>query len=247
VVQTYAAAAGTLNPVLPMNLPTLTANANYTNGSGSPIIGSIKVNAADKFVFIRGAAPVANFNANINLTLNVSDASESGVNGAAGSIATSVPLVFASVPFSAINPYPAGADMRFGRLMISNAVGSEKLNLPMPTALQYFNGTAFVTNAADSCTTLTAANIKLGPYQGGAFTTTVSTNGIFANGMLGLILTKPIPAPLLRGSVGVTVDLNAEVKPYLQGGAGYNQNPTATGTFGVYKGSREIIYLRENY
>jgi MSHA biogenesis protein MshQ len=40
--------------------------------------------------------------------------------------------------------------------------------------------------------------------------------------------------------------------PYLQGnwttgGAVYNVNPSARATFGVYKGSDEVIFIRENY
>ena len=51
--------------------------------------------------------------------------------------------------------------IRFGRLKLTNAHGSELLNLPVPVETQYWNGAVFVTNTADSCTSLSAANVTL--------------------------------------------------------------------------------------
>jgi hypothetical protein len=36
-------------------------------------------------------------------------------------------------------------------------------------------------------------------------------------------------------------------RPYLQGGAAFNQNPAARATFGVRRGSEELIHNRENF
>jgi hypothetical protein len=44
----------------------------------------------------------------------------------------------------------------------------------------------------------------------------------------------------------MTVNLTAEGKTYLQGGASFNTDPTARATFGVYKGG-PVIYMREMY
>jgi hypothetical protein len=49
------------------------------------------------------------------------------------------------------------AKMRFGRLRLQNAYGSELLALPIPLQLQYWNG-SWQPNTLDSCTSLSAAN-----------------------------------------------------------------------------------------
>src|SRR6267143_48067 len=167
--------------------------------------------------------------------------------------------------------------IRFGRLAIRNANGSQLVPLPLPLETQYWNGTVFVTNAADSCTTLAGANIMLSNPQGG-FTvppgscTTGATNpGSFSNGRGNLIMAKPSGGVV--GSADLTVNLgttasgntcvgvssvaggssvvhSAASKTYLQGawtGGTYTVNPSARATFGVYKGSDEVIFIRENF
>jgi hypothetical protein len=54
---------------------------------------------------------------------------------------------------------PSGVPLRFGRLRLSNAVGSELLALPVPLTAQYWNGFAFVKNSADTCTNISAENL----------------------------------------------------------------------------------------
>lgn len=157
--------------------------------------------------------------------------------------------------------------MRFGRLKLSNAHGSELLRLPVQIRAQYWNGTGFATNAADNCTVLSAANIALGNYQrkAGDTWTTVPTlaNAAAIAGMWQVNLAQPGATFTGVGSVNVCVDLGADPVggtvcsatmanlPYLQGlwspGAAYDNDPTARATFGVYKGNNEFIYLRESY
>jgi len=55
-------------------------------------------------------------------------------------------------------------ELRFGRLRLSNAVGSELLQLPMPLSAQYWNGQGFVVNSSDNCTQLNAANLVFTEY-----------------------------------------------------------------------------------
>ncbi|MFZ5531380.1 MAG: DUF6701 domain-containing protein [Pseudomonadota bacterium] len=145
--------------------------------------------------------------------------------------------------------------IRYGRLKLSHAHGSEVLDLPIGIQAQYWNGTVFVTNTDDNCTTLAPANITLGNYQGGITATNMGTGhvsfaGPFAVGIGNLKLTRPSPAPTGKGSVDVTVDLVTEGKTYLQGawtGTSYNENPSARATFGVFKNPNEFIYLREDF
>ena len=57
-------------------------------------------------------------------------------------------------------------ELRFGRLRLQNALGSEKLALPVPIETQYWSGGAFVTNTLDSCTSIPRSAVALGSYTG---------------------------------------------------------------------------------
>jgi MSHA biogenesis protein MshQ len=58
-------------------------------------------------------------------------------------------------------------DVRFGRLRLSNAVGSEKLALKVPMQTEYWSGATFATNSLDSCTTFARSAIVLDTYSSG--------------------------------------------------------------------------------
>jgi hypothetical protein len=101
-------------------------------------------------------------------------------------------------------------ELRFGRLRMQNAVGSEKLPLPVPIETQYWNGAGFVTNAQDSCTRLPRSTVVLGSYTGtldpagGNCRTLVQQDPIaFTNGV-GTITLAP---PAVSGSVLLTPNL----------------------------------------
>lgn len=154
--------------------------------------------------------------------------------------------------------------VRFGRLWLGNAYGSEKLDLTMPYEIQYWNGSAFVRNVLDSCTALTAANFGIGNLQPSGLLTTVSV-GPFSAGSGSITLT----APNVAGSADVVAKLDAllgmcpgwipsyplgtpATAGYLRGkwcGSGYARDPVAHATFGIFGSSarRGTIYLRENY
>jgi MSHA biogenesis protein MshQ len=145
---------------------------------------------------------------------------------------------------------------RFGRLALANALGSEKLDLPIGIQTQYWAGSGFVLNTNDSCTSIAAANISLVPnYQGSLSATNmgashISISGNFAGGVGNLKLTKP--SPTASGSVDLKVNLGAGGFSYLEGNWGaitFDQDPTARANFGLYGGSASsnFLYFRENY
>ena len=146
--------------------------------------------------------------------------------------------------------------LRFGRLRLTNAFGSELLNLPIPMQAEYWSGNYFSVNALDSCTSISStANISLTNYQGGVNAGnlpgpgSITLGGAFAAGVGSLKLTKPTPKPTINGSADLTINLSAENKTYLQGAwtqRNFNQNPSARAVFGVYKGG-PVIYQREMY
>jgi MSHA biogenesis protein MshQ len=151
-------------------------------------------------------------------------------------------------------------------LRLQNAVGSQLLDLPIPMEVQYWNGSGFVRNAADSCTTVGAANFALGNYQKNlvAGETALSVAGPFNAGVASLKLSAPGNAN--NGSVDVSVNLSASAagasctgampastalsRTYLQGPwctTAYSKDPTARATFGLFNQNAKVVYSRENY
>ena len=163
----------------------------------------------------------------------------------------------------------SGAKLRFGRLRLSNAFGSDRRDLSVPVEAQYWSGLSWVRNAADSCTTLPVAAIKLSGAQG---STQVSSPVTLSSGSGNVVVSCPYatcplaskPATSLAGSVGVCVDLGVDptpgvvcsatsaALPYLQGkwppGTTYANDPSARATFGVYSPeTRKTVHIRELY
>ena len=259
--QTYTPGSGTLTTTI--NSPTIAAG---TAGTGT---GTVTISSADSFSYVRSnTVPQAPFSASISLDVSVTDASENAASQ--GNITTTTAGTFSAIAFD------SGNLIRYGRLRILNAVGSEETPLPVPIQTEYWNGTGFVKNVDDHCTTLDRSNIAQGNYQKSlaACQTIVSTSSVtFASGVGKLTLTKPgtgnvgsvDPSPQLGASIvagskycsavggaGTDIAAVAAAKSYLQGAWGgittYNQNPTSRAAFGYYGAQpRNFIFLRENY
>ena len=192
--------------------------------------------------------------------MSIQDSAENSVTGN-GIIGATTPALFPSIAFD------SGNEIRFGRLVLSNAHGSELLNLPVPIETQYWNGSGFVRNSVDSCTQLAAANVLLAGWQRdlNACETTVSLSGRFNAGRGNLRFSAPGAGN--TGSVDLTLRLGATAsgsgcvtggatpvvaasQNWLQGrgsGVSYDQDPAARASFGLYRGSKSLIYLREMY
>ena len=150
-------------------------------------------------------------------------------------------------------------EVRFGRLRMLNASGSEKLDLPIPTQVQYWNGTLFTTNTADSCTTLAVANMAFSARTGGITASNMNATNIsppttvpFTSGVANLKLIKPTtPVPTTSGSATLTVNLTAETKAYLKGNWGvstFTADPSSRASFGTFSSQpSNFIFFRENY
>lgn len=155
--------------------------------------------------------------------------------------------------------------VRFGRLWLANAYGTEKNVLNMRYEAQHWNGSAFVTNGLDNCTSFVAATIALGNLQGTLAAPAVVVNAI-NNGVGSITLTPSSGA----GSADLAVNLGGTLnmcptwtpssapagaspdRSYLRGkwcGNAYDHDPAARATFGISGGSAKkgMIYLRENY
>jgi MSHA biogenesis protein MshQ len=255
----FDALGGGATPALnTAGLPAVTADpaiSAFTNGVGTLTFGS-----GSGLSFTRNT-PAAPFNADISLALNVIDADNV--------VYSSNPVSFGTASLNGGIAFSGGKDMRFGRLAIRNASGSQLLPLLVPMETQYWNGSSFITNIADNCTTVTAANIGLGNYSGnlgsGETTPTVAA-GAFSGGRKTLLLSAPGAAN--NGSADIVVNLGTTTTidscltwgttptptggnlTHLDGlwcGASYSKDPTARATFGVYRGAEEVIHIRENF
>ncbi len=254
----YSALSGTLDTsAAPSPDPVI---ADTGAGTGTLTFSS----GAAGFFFTR-TVPVAPFNAEIGLAINIVDAD-------AATYATNPATVGAAVAGSGI-AFSGGKSARFGRLRLSNANGSELIAMPIPMETQYWNGTGFVTNSVDNCTTITSGNVGLGNYQRNLVagqTTAAVPAGAFTLGKKTLTLSRPGTGN--NGATDVVVNLGSTTAidatttcltwsapaptpapanlSYLQGqwcGANFDRSPTARATFGTYRNTDKFIYQRENF
>ena len=112
--------------------------------------------------------------------------------------------------------------IRYGRLLLYNAFGSEKSDLALAAQAQYWSGQSWVLNSDDTCTgtVLTAAGganaVALSGYVGPVVAPLSSTNlgtshvsGFTADGAGKWNLTLTKPSPVATGSVGVAINLGS--------------------------------------
>ncbi|MAI30968.1 MAG: hypothetical protein CMM07_04745 [Rhodopirellula sp.] len=151
-----------------------------------------------------------------------------------------------------------GFDLRFGRIALENAFGSETLPLTVPMFAQYFDGNRFVTNADERCWVFNLPGDTDLDFSGSALSdgdTSVST--VVDGQMLGgsvlpddrLILSAPgegkSEAP---GNRGIVVEMAVPdwLKDFWDDGQPNDLvNPSGLATFGVYRGNDRIIYWQE--
>lgn len=249
------------------NTSTLTDNGNGTPSSSTSGTLSFTI-SGDSYAYCRGAssptgcppnpssALVAPFTANLTITVGAKDSD--GVMGTYGTPGTTVP-----VPLN-----PTGNLLRYGRVAMQNANGSELIDLKVPVTAEYYNGSGFVTNTDDSDSTLInspmlgfsdiqgslTGNGSGGStcVQGGSTTTsglacsgTVSGETFASTASAGQFNLWFKAPSTMTGSFQVTAHVPAWLQ-YPWTGAG-DVDPFAIVTFGVYQGNPRNIYIREIY
>lgn len=157
------------------------------------------------------------------------------------------------------------SNLRYGRVALGTAHGSDLADLPVPAQVQYFAGagTGFVTHTADTCSPLGAVSLAdvdgsdslavsdtciwdaLGASGGSACATpgaaAVQYSGSPSAGVYQVVLAAP------GSGHGGSLYLDADAPPYLEfdwtgGGAG---DPRAILTFGIHSRDTSVIYQRE--
>jgi MSHA biogenesis protein MshQ len=154
--------------------------------------------------------------------------------------------------------------MRYGRIAMTNAYGSEILPLTLTTVLQYYDGTFFVNNDLDSCSTLAITDVDLsnneqtnerdGTITINGTTVTASVQNSPANsGALNIDVSAPGAGN--TGYVDIQPDLSTATgadMPWLlfdwDGDAGtVDEAPVGRATFGIFGGNPQQIYMQELY
>lgn len=240
--------------------------------ASDPTLSTAFTNGVGVFTFASGvafqrpsAAPVAEFDADISLALNIVD--DEGVAYASNPKTVGTATTGGGIGFT------GAKTMRFGRLNLDNAVGAVSMPLPIRMETQYWVSTAleFQRNTADNCTSVQQQHLTLGSYTGSlnACETALGPAGVtFASGVATVNLAAPGTGN--DGTVQLTLNLGAAsgnycasvggaqpaatsaAMSYLLGrwtGATWTENPSARAAFGLYgvQPARNFIYFRENY
>lgn len=233
-----------------LSAPTSSVAYGDTSEVGGLVTLYLHGGAGEEFVYDKPAGEVAPFDADVRLQVGVDDGDAAG----SGSVA--------HIGFSGDSDPPGSLAatndelLRFGRLAVINAYGSEMLPLQMPLEAEYFDGNGYIVNGADACTAYDAASVSFENFEGGLGGADVAAYG---NGTL--VGGEADPAnPLVVGGTGGSdtgpgvsgaVDVVLGVAVYLR----YDWDPDAAGledpraraSFGIYRGSENVIYQRELY
>lgn len=228
------------------------------NGSGTLSFADTSSN----ILGVTRGDPLAAFKAEIAMSFNVWDSDGVLVANVDG-VASTHPQFGAAISNKGISFSGGYKTQRWGRLVLGNAYGSELKDLTVPLFTEYYNGTSFIHNAEDNCTTLALNNhltlsnpgTASGAAQLGNATMTLGTgltkasltNGTLVSGWAGLSFSTPG-----AGNTGY-VDINGNFTdlPWLLFDWDHNgtqdNSPAGKVTFGLYKGSNQQIYQRELY
>jgi MSHA biogenesis protein MshQ len=146
-------------------------------------------------------------------------------------------------------------EVRFGRAFVESTSGSELLPLVLPLRAEYWNGTQFILNTNDSCTTYNAAALTYSNPVPVTFG--VTTNG--ATGTLDQGEYGTIDPPILVSSNAQqtgSICIAHTVPGYLRFNWAANPSlacidpdgdPSAKATFGIFDFNTPHIYTREVY
>jgi MSHA biogenesis protein MshQ len=149
---------------------------------------------------------------------------------------------------------PSGENIRFGRIALDSAHGSELAPLTIGLRTEFFNGSGWLPNTQDQCTSISLTNhIRLkvdgGNFQTGNSTVTIQSgtssatlanNIISDNGSLSL----SAPGEDNQGYVDIRSNISATHSWLLDLNNGEAQSRAS---FGLFRGDDNIIFRRERY
>jgi MSHA biogenesis protein MshQ len=256
--RSYTSTAGTLNAA---GLPATSADPVIAAPSGG--VATLTFGSGTGLSFSKTL--LAPFQAGIQLAIDVLDGD--GV-AAVGAAPLGNPVTFGTP--SGIG-FDAGQEIRYGRVRIGNAIGSERVNLPVPMRAEYYAGTnaGFLTNTSDTCTndvelafSSYTENLSAGdtcvldsgaPGASGVGCAAVAAAGerfrepptAAAGGDFNLRLAAPNVGN--QGSVVISATVPAWLRYDWNTSAVGEEDPAGQATFGIFGGESRQIYTREIY
>ncbi|CAG7857109.1 hypothetical protein MCAMS1_01833 [biofilm metagenome] len=212
-------------------------------------------------------APVGSWNQGVaDVVANHQVSRPTALTGETSVAVNAAPIDLDGVTMTAAAIAP-GTPLRYGRIALQNAFGSELLDLPMSMTAEYWDSNVWKKNTDDQCTTgiTLTKSLVTGPITTlcawdtgtpGNSGLGCSTAGIAAN-----IYSEPPPAsaggnfnlnfqaPGAGNTGAFDIGVVATTLDYLKfnwKGTG-NEFPSARATFGIYKSNESQIFIREVY
>lgn len=134
----------------------------------------------------------------------------------------------------------AGLDFAYGRATLVNNYGSADSPLLLPLSTQYFDGEDWRINDKDSCTAFSHVNINDASGE-----LTAENTGTLNQGKYAPREGIRISSPNGEGEFSISYDANPWLLWDWSNNGTADEPPSATLTFGVYRGNDNIIYKRE--
>ncbi|KQV46255.1 hypothetical protein ASC95_27015 [Pelomonas sp. Root1217] len=187
---------------------TVAAVAGAWPAVGDPAAGAAVVTLTA--AALRSAAPDGPFD---NTKFGIAPTDLDGVGMAAFDLDTDA--VAGNDRASVLLPVVGQIPLRYGRLRLQNALSAANRTLKLPLTAQSWNGTAFVTNALDSCTRITAANLSFGNFrktltaQDAVMYPNVPNTAVVVNPLQPTYITLAAPGGGRLGSMDVAVALGS--------------------------------------
>lgn len=142
------------------------------------------------------------------------------------------------------SPDSSAVSVRFGRMRLQDTYGSEVHDLNVSMLSEYFLDGRYVVNDLDNCTDWDSKNATVDRISQVAVSTGELKAG--SSGDSGIRLLAPTTVPGVPDTGDAIVDYSAPT--WLRGdydNDGLFEDPSATISFGVYRGHERIIYRRE--
>lgn len=236
-------------------LSAVSSTGSWSSGTAS---ATLVLNAARATGAGGASSPDGPFNASFGVL--PSDGEVSGVN--VPDLDTDLP------PNGNERGLVATVALRYGRLRLQNAIGSQQRNLSLPLQAQYWDGSVYQINTLDSCTRISSSNISFGNYRNMIPADAVVLNSPITLNQGQALITLRKPTLARSGSYDLALALgNAATdasclswapSPAAGSGASLShlrwpwcgtasdRDPSARASFGLYTGTDAIIYQREN-
>jgi MSHA biogenesis protein MshQ len=214
----------------------LSADTNFVEGelvTAGPGVMEYTFSVLDQLVYTRNAlSEVAPYNPDIEI---VFDNLASPVSDGEVDLANSL----------GVTPDGSSVDMRFGRLRLSDSFGPENENLIIPLVIEFYDGTSYEVNTVDNDSVWDNGNASIDTLSsivagGGTF-----TGGQSGSGGINLLAPTLVPGTPDTGTALIDYDAPSWLKGDFDNDGVFDNDPSATATFGVYRGHERVIFRRE--